>query len=105
MPQYAIIGHHPPDNCPISNKAVRAFAQKNFAKLPTLAKKKGVKILAALHLDPNHKGFIWFEAPSAEAVRDLLVEGGMMHYIEMEFHLVSPLEDLIKNADKFPTIY
>ena len=105
MPQYAVIGTHPPDNCPLTNKAVRAFAQKNSAQLPELAKKKGLKVLASLHLDPNHRAFIWFEAPTAEAVRDLLAEAGFLHYAELNFHLVTPLDDLMKQADRFPTLY
>ena len=105
MRQYAVIGTHPPDICPMTNKAVREFATKAMAKLPELAQKKGVKVLMALHLDPNHKGFILFEAATAEAVRDLLFEGGFLHYVDLNFHLVTPLDELMQRAEQFPTLY
>ena len=36
MPQYAVIGSHPPDNCPMSNKAVREFLMGMAPKWPEL---------------------------------------------------------------------
>ena len=68
MPQYAVIGSHPPDNCPIANKAVREFLMGIAPKWPELEKELNVKSLSWLHLDPNHKSFQLFEAPNAEAV-------------------------------------
>ncbi len=64
-----------------------------------------MKIKVDVHLDPDHKAFTLFEAPSAEAVRDFLVQGGFAHYVNMEFPLVTPIQDLIKQAQDMPTIY
>ena len=105
MPQYAVIATHPPDNCPLTNKSVRKFYKKNWPQLPKLAQKMGVTIMTAVHLDPNHKAFILFEAPNAESVRDLLVQTGMMHFLEIDFHLVTPLQALFDNMDDMPTIF
>jgi hypothetical protein len=81
------------------------FTKKILPELPALAKSLDVKVLLNIHLDPGHKALALFEAPNAEAVRDLLVRGGFMHFVDMEFHLVTPIEELAKNIDKFPTIY
>jgi hypothetical protein len=105
MPQYAVIGSHPPEDCPLTNKAVRAFAQKAYAQLPELLKKYNTKLLLDIHLDPSHKAFMLFEAPSAEAVRDILVFGGLTHFLDLEFHLVTPVSELLKHADEMPTLY
>lgn len=105
VPQYAAIGSHPPDDCPLTNKAVREFAKKAYAQLPTLAKQLDVKILLDIHLDPNHKAFMLFEAPNAEAVRDLLVRAGFSHFLELDFHLVTPIAEILKYADEMPTLY
>jgi hypothetical protein len=105
MPQYAVIHHHPPDNCPIANKAVRAFAQQAYANLPKLEQELGVKTVLNIHLDPGHKALMVLEAPTAEAARDLLVRGGFMHFTDMEFHLVTPIAEILQYADQFPTIY
>lgn len=105
MPQYAAIGSHPPDNCPMTNKAVRAFAKKTYAQLPELSKRYGVKVLSDIHLDPGHKAFMLFEAPSAEAVRDFLVMGGFTHFLDIEFYLVTPIKEILAHADEIPTLF
>jgi hypothetical protein len=105
MPQYAVIGSHPPDTCPLTNKAVRAFAKKTYEQLPKLTKRYNVTILSDIHLDPGHKAFMLFEAPNAEAVRDLLVIAGFTHFLDIEFYLVTPIDELLKHADEMPTLY
>jgi hypothetical protein len=105
MPEYAVLQSHPPDNCPMTNKAVREFAMKQIPKNPALAKKLGVKVKMEIHLDPDHQAFILFEAPNAEAVRDYLMQAGYMHYSRISFHLVTPVEELLQQAEKVPTIY
>lgn len=105
MEQYAVIGSHPPDNCPMANKTVREFAKKTYAKLPKLLKQFNVKILTDIHLDPGHKSFMLLEAPNAEAVRDLLMIAGFGHFLEMEFYLVTPIDQLLKHIEDMPTLY
>jgi hypothetical protein len=105
MPQYAVIGGHPPNVCPMTSKTAREQAKKTYAQLPALSKKLNVKLLLDLHLDPNHKSFMLFEAPNAEAVRDLLFMSGFGHFLEIEFHLVSPIGELLKTIESIPTIW
>jgi hypothetical protein len=105
MPQYALIGTHPPNVCPMSNKAAREIAKKAYEQLPSLCKKLNVKLLLDLHLDPNHKAFMLFEAPTAEAVRDLVTMAGFLYFLDFDFHLVTPISEVLKLADKMPTIY
>ena len=105
MSQYAVIQSHSPDICPLTNKKVREFFSQNLTKLPALQEELGVKIVYNIHLDPAHKVLTVFEASSAEAVRDLLLRGGFMHVFKMEFYLVTPLEELAKHMEDFPTLY
>ena len=105
MPQYAIIQTHESDICPMTNKAVREFAMKSFPGQGELQKKFGVKVLMEIHLDPDHKAFMLFEAPTAEAVRDYVMYAGYAHFTNMEFHLVTPVAELLKHVDEMPTIY
>jgi hypothetical protein len=105
MEQYAVIGNHPPDNCPMANTAVREFAKKTYAKLPKLLKQLNVKILMDIHLDPGHKVFMLFEAPNAEAVRDLLVMAGFSYFLDSEFYLVTPIGQLLKHIEDMPTLH
>lgn len=105
MPKYAVILHHPPDNCPLTNKSVREFFKKTLAELPNVAKQLGVKMEMLIHLDPAHKAMMSLDAPNAEAARDFLVRGGFFHFTEMEFYFVTPMDELAKHVDEFPTIY
>ena len=105
MPQYALIGTHPPDVCPMSNKAAREMAKKAYSQLPALCKKLNVKVLLDLHLDPNHKSFMLLEAPTAEAVRDLVTMAGFVYFLDFDFHLVTPIQEILKHVDEMPTIY
>ncbi len=105
VPQYALIGTHPPDVCPMSNKASREMAKKAYAQLPSLCKKLNVKVLLDLHLDPNHMAFMLFEAPTAEAVRDLVTMAGFVYFLDFNFHLVTPIADIMKHVDEMPTIF
>jgi len=70
-----------------------------------LLKQKHMKLLLDIHLDPNHQAFMLFEAPTAEAARDLLAESGLIAFLDLTLHLVTPISDLLKLADKMPTIY
>ena len=89
----------------MANKAVRAWSAKNMKNLSKMEKKFHLKVLQNLHLDPNHKALILFEARKAEDVRDFIAEAGFMHFCENEFYFVTPVEALLKKADSIPTIY
>lgn len=74
--------------------------------LDAVAKKHGVRfVVPYLHLDPAHKGFLLLEAGSAESVRDFLMEGGFVHFLDNELYLVSPVLELMKDLERVPTIY
>ena len=106
MPQYAIIQSHPPGDCPISSKGARDWMNKMSPQMESIAKKHGVKfVVPYLHLDPSHKGFMLLEAGTAEAVRDFLVQAGLFHFLNNELYLVTPVADLLKQAQNIPTIY
>jgi hypothetical protein len=106
MPQYAIIGGHPPGDCPVSNKSARQFAKKALSQMDDLANKLGIKfVFPYTHLDPAHKSLMLLEADRAETVRDFLVQGGFFHFLDSELYLVTPIADLMKNIDNVPTAY
>ncbi len=106
MPQYAVVQSHPPGDCPVSSKGAREWAMKVLPQMENVAKKHGVKfVVPYMHLDPAHKGLMLLEAGSAEAVRDFLVEGGFFHFLDSELYLITPIAEVLKGAEKVPTIY
>ena len=89
----------------MSNKAAREMALKAYAQLPSLCEKFKVKVLLDIHPDPNHKSLMLFEAPTAEAVRDLVLIAGFGYFLDLNFHLVTPISEMLKLVDRMPTIY
>jgi hypothetical protein len=89
----------------MSNKAVREMAKKAYEQLPALCKKLNVKVLLDIHLDPNHKALMLLEAPTAEAARDLVMMAGFGYFLDLDFHLVTPIADLLKQQETMPTIF
>ncbi|MCI4340279.1 MAG: hypothetical protein L3J73_03310, partial [Thermoplasmata archaeon] len=98
MPQYALIGTHPPSGCPMASKGAREAAMKAYESLEGLLKSHKAKLLLDLHLDPNHMAFMMFEAPTAEAVRDIVTDSGMVQFLDLSFHLITPIPELLKRA-------
>lgn len=105
MPQYAILQSHPPDNCPMSNAKVRQHALANLPQVEDKAKAKGITITVNVHLDPAHRALMIFDAPSAEAVRDLVYEAGFVQFTDMELFLVTPIPELVARVGEFPTVF
>ena len=50
-------------------------------------------------------GFQLLEAPNAVSVRYCLYRSRQAHYLELDFHLVTPIREPIKKADDFPTVF
>lgn len=105
MAQYAVIGRHEANGCPMSSKGAREAAMKAYESLGKHLAEKHVKVVLDLHLDPAHKSFMLLEAPSAEAVRDVLLFSGFGTFLDLEFHLITPIAELLPLASKFPTYY
>ena len=78
---------------------------KAYGGMEQMLKAKHMKLVLDLHLDPNHKTFMLFEAPTAEAVRDLLLESGLGSFLDCNLHLVTPIPELLKKAGDLPTVY
>jgi hypothetical protein len=89
----------------LTNKASRENDEESLRPASSLCKKLNAKLLLDLHLDPSHKGFMLFEAPTAEAVRDIVTMSGFMYYLDLDFHLVTPIADILKHVDEMPTIF
>ena len=81
------------------------MAKKGISQLPKLSEKYGVKVTQYNHFDPEHLAVMMVEADNPESVRDMLMEGGFMHWCDLRIYPVTPIEDIMKHVDNFPTIY
>jgi hypothetical protein len=105
MPKYVVISNHPPNSCPSANRTLREM-NKNMDKdlQPMLAKHK-VNPQVILHLDPGHKVLWVVEAPTAEAVRDLIYDSGLGTWNDFEFYMASRLEEITAWIEHLPTVW
>ena len=105
MPRYVVISNHPPNSCPSANKVLRERGKTMEADLMPHMQKHKVKPELMLHLDPGHRVLWVVDAPSAEAVRDLIYESGLGQWNDFEFYLTSTLEGITAQVDKLPTVW
>ena len=105
MPQYLIVGQHPPDLCPSANESIRTLAGEGGKEMPVLAEKLGVKLLATYVPMTNHQVFVAVEADDANAVRELAFQGRLSQWNTVEILQVSTLEEALTRVHELPTIY
>ncbi len=105
MPQYLIVGQHPPDLCPSSNGKIRALAAEGAEGIPALAESLGVKLLATYVPMTNHQVYVAVEADDANAVREFTFQGRLGQWNTIEILQVSTLEEALTRVQELPTVY
>jgi hypothetical protein len=107
MPQYVILADHSPDICPLSNGRSRARAIQGLGQdLPTRAADAGITFLTGpLHLDPGHRSVSVVEAPSIEAVTELVYATGLAQWNNVEVCPTTPVADLMGRLEEFPIVF
>lgn len=93
---------HPPNICPIANKASREIAVAGWKQIPEASKKHGVKIVSFDHFDPQHLVIGVIEAENIEAVRDFVMEIGLMAWNELKINPLTPVSDFMDHMDQAP---
>ena len=100
--RYGLTMTHPPNICPVANKASREAAVAGWKQIPSLSQKYGVKMLSFDHFDPEHFIVGMIEADSIEAVRDFAMEAGLMAWNDLKINPITPVSELMDNMDKAP---
>lgn len=100
--RYALTMTHPPNVCPIANKASRTAAIAGWSQIPTLSQKHGIKIVSWDHFDPEHLSVAMIEAENIESIRNFAMEAGLMAWNDLKINAVTPVEALMKDMDKAP---
>lgn len=105
MPQYLVVGQHPPDLCPSANETVRKHALEGAGEIPALAEKLGVKVLATYVPMINHHVYVAVEADDMNAVREFVWQGGLSQWNTTDVYQVSTLEEALGRVQEMPAIY
>jgi uncharacterized protein with GYD domain len=105
VPQYLIVGQHPPDLCPSANETVRKLSQEGAGQIPELAKKWGVTLSATYVPMNNHMVFVAVEADDMNSVREFAFQSRLAQWNTIEIYQVSTLEEALTKVNELPTIY
>jgi hypothetical protein len=107
MPQYVILTDHTPDICPSSNSRSRARAIDGMGQqLHTLATDSGITFTTELlHLDPGHRMVAVVDAPTIEAVTELVYAAGLTQWNTVDVWPATPAADFMANLDAFPIVF
>jgi hypothetical protein len=105
VPQYLIVGQHPPDLCPSANETVRKLSAEGAGQIPGLAEKLGVTLLATYVPMNNHMVFAAVEADDMDTVREFAFQSRLGQWNTLELYQVSTLEEALTKVEELPTIY
>ena len=107
MPQYVILADHTADICPSSNRRSRNRAIQGLGQdLPKLSADQGITFVCGpLHLDPGHRTVSVVDAPSIEAVVELVYASGLSQWNTVEVCPTTPVADMMANLDAFPVVF
>ena len=101
--KYVVELWHEPGISPLSNAAYRKLANCTHESIPGLMEPRGMKMIGAYHLDPEHRAILIFEANTVEDVRDVLYESGFMGWCNGRIFPTTPLADMHKWATEQET--
>ena len=100
--RYALTMTHPPNICPIANKASREIAMSMWKQLPALGQKHGVKMISLDHFDPEHLVIGFFEAENVESVNNFAMEAGLMAWNNLKVNALTPVSEFMDHMDQAP---
>jgi hypothetical protein len=102
--QYVILGQHPPDLCPTSNGKTRERVQQMMTQMEAAQQKHQVRVLSGHVLGASHRMVVLTEAPTVEAVRDFVMETGLVQWNSVEIYPSWALDEAIKQASALAPI-
>jgi hypothetical protein len=102
--QYVILGHHPPDLCPTSNTKTRERVGQMMTQMEAAQQKHQVRVLSGHVLGASHRMVVLTEAPTVEAVRDFVMETGLVQWNSVEIYPSWALDEAIRQASALAPI-
>jgi hypothetical protein len=105
MALFVLIATHTSDQCPTANEKARKWFASDPAPMVALMKKLGIKPLVGPLVSTQHRTFLVVDAPKVEAVRDFIMQGGLVQWNSVEMINVIPQEEAIKEMATLTPIY
>src|SRR5437879_10464661 len=101
MEQFALIATHPPDQCPTANETIRKFFLNRSPEMTKIAEKLGVEYLAGPIITTEHKSYSIVKAKNVEAVRNFLIESGLIQWNNVDEIHGFPLAQASERFNEF----
>ena len=105
MEQFALIATHPPGQCPTANETIRKFFLNRSPEMEKLGKKLGVEYLAGPLITTEHKSYSIVRAKNVEAVRNFLVESGLIQWNSIDVVHGVTMDQALEEINKLKPIY
>lgn len=105
MEQFVLVMTHPPDRCPTANETIRKRFLNAANEIPKLAKKLGVDIVVGPPIGTEHKSVTVAKAETVQAIRDFILQSGLIQWNGVEVMPVITMEKAIEEVEKLKPIY
>ncbi|MGA8535811.1 MAG: hypothetical protein WB789_00260 [Thermoplasmata archaeon] len=105
MALFVLIATHSSDQCPTANEKTRKLFGADPAPIMALAQKLGVKPVVGPLVSTEHRTFVVMEAQKVEAVRDFVMQSGLIQWNSVEIINVITQEEAIKEIAALTPIY
>ena len=103
--QFVIVAEHPPQLCPSGNAQIRAIMKQGAQQIPALAQSLGIKIITMNVYGPEHVVIAVVEANDIEAVRNFILQSGLIQWNTVKVNATWSLEEALAKVDKLPAIF
>jgi len=102
--RYVILGQHPTDLCPTSNVKTRERVGQMMTQLEAAQQRHQVRVLSGHVLGASHRMVVLSEAPTEEAVRDFVMETGLVQWNSVEIYPSWAMDEAIRQASALAPI-
>src|ERR671933_2791098 len=91
MPTYIAIGTHSPSQCPGANSQMGELFQRLMADAPAIGSRHSVRLADIQHLGPSHQLLYTFEADSADALNEYLLQSRLAEVQDVKVYFATDL--------------
>ena len=96
--QFVAIMQHTPTQCPGHVRELFDEVSATMPRMGEIEQKHGTKTLGIYGLLASHRALVLMDAPSYDAVEEVLYESGLMGWNTTEIAQATPIEDAMKMA-------
>jgi hypothetical protein len=105
MGLFVVISTHTSDQCPTANEKIRKLFGADPSVMMALGQKLGVKPVVGPLISTEHRSFTVVEARNVEAVRDFVLQSGLIQWNSVEIIYVRTQEETVKEIASLNPIY